>query len=91
MSIQAIFLGAAKAIHYKNLGGTLPSLKQHEEAPTAFRQALAINPGHADAHPNLALARHETGNPTSPFARFTSRCVWLAKRSGRRSPGAHAG
>ena len=43
------------------LGVVRTNLKQFEPAADAFRQALALNPDHVEAHYNLAIALQESG------------------------------
>ncbi len=49
-------------IYYNNLGNALRDARRLEDAVTAYRRAVALNPDYADAHNNLGNALRETGD-----------------------------
>jgi tetratricopeptide (TPR) repeat protein len=51
------------AAAWNNLGAVLEELGQCDEAYAAYLQALALDPGHADAHYNLADLLDKLGTP----------------------------
>lgn len=53
----------AEALLSFNLGVLLEDLEREDEALAAYREALALDPGLADAHFNLARLHEQAGNP----------------------------
>ena len=56
-------IDTAEALLSFNLAVLLEDLEQQDEAAVAYRQALAQDPGLADAHFNLARLYEQAGNP----------------------------
>jgi tetratricopeptide (TPR) repeat protein len=55
-------LRPASAETQNNLGKLYVRTKRYQEAVTAFKAAIALKPGYAEAHFNLAVAYTATGN-----------------------------
>ncbi len=58
------------ALAWNNLGLALQSLNQVDQAVDAFRRAIAIDPGFAQAHWNLSLALLVSGRFRDGFAEY---------------------
>jgi adenylate cyclase len=61
LALKASSLNPSVPLVYEALGNTCLFRKQHEQAVTAAKQWLEVEPGNADAHANLAGALHFSG------------------------------
>ena len=59
LCLRVIKLDSSNAAAFNNLGTTHQHLGQFEEAATAYRTAITLNPGHIGAYCNLAAALAE--------------------------------
>ncbi|MGN6669559.1 MAG: tetratricopeptide repeat protein [Trinickia sp.] len=55
----------ASPIYYNNLGNALRDARKLDEAVAAYRRAVELEPGYADAYNNLGNALRETGDAAS--------------------------
>ena len=60
------------ALAFFDLGNVLDELKRMPEATAAYRRAIALQPGYADAHYNLALALERNGQRRSALRHWTT-------------------
>lgn len=73
------FLTVDTSNEWNKAGGLLRVQKRYAEAETAFRRALASNPGSANAYRNLAVLYRQTGREADA-ARFDSTAARLLAR-----------
>ena len=58
----------ASTIYYNNLGNALRDAHKLDDAVVAYRRAVELEPGYADAHNNLGNALRERGDAASALA-----------------------
>ena len=71
---KAIALGLKEARLYNLLGICYRQMGQPGEAIRNYRLALAVEPGLAEAHLNLALAYQQSGKPAAASDEYATAC-----------------
>ena len=86
VTVAVTFLSLAACLaSYFRPGRALEDLGQESRALEAYEQAIALDPGNADAHYNAASLCERLGRPADALAHLKA-CRELTRRSPRRGP-----